>query len=174
MRKCGWDVMDIMDGCFDIRRYRRCVGKISKSTNKPTFINVRTIISLESAVAGSATAHVAGFGVKDVAAMKEAYDFNPEEHFVISETVRDFAAYRRGCFIPTTSSFFMFYIYAAPGVRMDALQNLQIIHRRHARQSTVHAPRGQHAWVAALRAITNSSIISTRWAAAAAAVHDAA
>jgi dihydroxyacetone synthase len=30
--------------------------------------------------------------------------------------------------IPITSSFFMFYLYAAPAVRMGALQHLQIIH----------------------------------------------
>jgi len=54
------------------------------------------------------------------------------------------AAYNPGTFIPVTSSFFMFYLvsrnlpesinsanfmqYAAPGVRMGALQGLQVIH----------------------------------------------
>jgi len=38
------------------------------------------------------------------------------------------AAYNRGTILPVTSSFFMFYIYAAPGVRMGALQSLQVIH----------------------------------------------
>lgn len=38
------------------------------------------------------------------------------------------AAYSPGTFIPVTSSFFMFYIYAAPAVRMGALQRLQMIH----------------------------------------------
>jgi len=54
------------------------------------------------------------------------------------------AAYNRGTFVPVTSSFFMFYLvsqflipnkfhsdlsqYAAPGVRMGALQELQVIH----------------------------------------------
>jgi dihydroxyacetone synthase len=38
------------------------------------------------------------------------------------------AAYGKGTILPVTSSFFMFYIYAAPGVRMGALQNLQTIH----------------------------------------------
>ncbi|KAK3111796.1 hypothetical protein LTR53_012582 [Teratosphaeriaceae sp. CCFEE 6253] len=38
------------------------------------------------------------------------------------------AAFRKGCILPVTSSFFMFYIYAAPGVRMGALQSLQVIH----------------------------------------------
>lgn len=38
------------------------------------------------------------------------------------------AAYNRGTFLPVTSSFFMFYLYAAPAVRMGALQRLQVIH----------------------------------------------
>ncbi|KAK3672093.1 hypothetical protein LTR78_008063 [Recurvomyces mirabilis] len=38
------------------------------------------------------------------------------------------AAFQKGAILPVTSSFFMFYIYAAPGVRMGALQSLQVIH----------------------------------------------
>jgi dihydroxyacetone synthase len=38
------------------------------------------------------------------------------------------AAYAPNTFIPVTSSFFMFYLYAAPAVRMGALQKLQVIH----------------------------------------------
>lgn len=38
------------------------------------------------------------------------------------------AAFNKGTFLPITSSFFMFYIYAAPAVRMGALQGLQQIH----------------------------------------------
>lgn len=38
------------------------------------------------------------------------------------------AAFNPGTFIPVTSSFFMFYLYAAPAVRMGALQKLQVIH----------------------------------------------
>jgi dihydroxyacetone synthase len=38
------------------------------------------------------------------------------------------AAYSPGTFLPITATFFMFYIYAAPGVRMGALSGLQVIH----------------------------------------------
>ncbi|RDL29636.1 Uncharacterized protein BP5553_10706 [Venustampulla echinocandica] len=38
------------------------------------------------------------------------------------------AAYNPGTFLPFTATFFMFYLYAAPGVRMGALSNLQVIH----------------------------------------------
>jgi dihydroxyacetone synthase len=38
------------------------------------------------------------------------------------------AAYGRGTFLPITATFLMFYLYAAPGVRMGALSGLQVIH----------------------------------------------
>nr|XP_036577936.1 dihydroxyacetone synthase [Colletotrichum truncatum]KAF6785066.1 dihydroxyacetone synthase [Colletotrichum truncatum] len=38
------------------------------------------------------------------------------------------AAYAPGCFIPITATFFMFYLYAAAGVRMGALSGLPVIH----------------------------------------------
>jgi dihydroxyacetone synthase len=38
------------------------------------------------------------------------------------------AAFSPNTIIPVTSSFFMFYLYAAPAVRMGALQRLQVIH----------------------------------------------
>lgn len=91
MEACGWDVIDVHDGCYDIPTLVRALHK-AKTNSRPTFINVRTIIGLGSAVAGKAVAHGAAFGVEDVASMKKAYGFNPEEHFVIPEKVRDFFA----------------------------------------------------------------------------------
>ncbi|OKL61013.1 hypothetical protein UA08_03583 [Talaromyces atroroseus] len=38
------------------------------------------------------------------------------------------AAYNPGTFLPLTATFFMFYLYAAPGVRMGALSHLPVIH----------------------------------------------
>lgn len=38
------------------------------------------------------------------------------------------AAYSKGTFVPISSSFFMFYLYSAPAVRMSALLHLQTIH----------------------------------------------
>ena len=92
MTACGWDVIDIVDGCFDIEGIVAALNKARASTDRPTFVNVRTVIGLGSAVAGDAVAHGAAFGAADVANMKKMYGFNPEEHFVITETVRCFFA----------------------------------------------------------------------------------
>ncbi|KAL2859581.1 Transketolase, thiamine diphosphate binding domain-containing protein [Aspergillus pseudodeflectus] len=92
MRACGWDVIDVEDGCYDVEGIVQALQKARASTDKPTFINVRTVIGLDSKVEGQAAAHGAAFGVSDVAEMKRKYGFNPEEHFVISDTVREFFA----------------------------------------------------------------------------------
>jgi dihydroxyacetone synthase len=89
MEACGWNVVDIEDGCFDIPRIVIALQE-SKQSTRPTFINVRTIIGVGSAVAGNAVAHGAAFGTKDVAAMKKAYGFNSEENFIIPDVVREF------------------------------------------------------------------------------------
>ena len=90
MRACGWDVIDIEDGCFDVEGIVRALEQARSSKEKPTFINVRTVIGLDSSVAGTAVAHGVAFGAKNVAEMKTSYGFNPEEHFVIGDAVRQF------------------------------------------------------------------------------------
>lgn len=99
------------------------------------------------------------------------------------------AAFAPGTFIPVTSSFFMFYLYAAPAVRMGALQRLQVIHAAThdsigmGEDGPTHQPielaalfrsmpnllyfrpadneETAGAWIAAIEAHTKSSIIST-------------
>ncbi|KAF2124513.1 hypothetical protein P153DRAFT_390557 [Dothidotthia symphoricarpi CBS 119687] len=92
MRACGWDVINIEDGCFDIEGIVEALNKARASTDKPTFINVRTIIGLGSAMAGDAVTHGQAFGADDVANMKKMYEFDPEVHFIISEKMRKFFA----------------------------------------------------------------------------------
>lgn len=91
MAACGWNVVDIFDGCYDVEAIIDALHA-SKSSDRPTFINVRTIIGLGSAVAGKAVAHGAAFGTADVATMKKAYGFDPEQFFVIPGEVKDFFA----------------------------------------------------------------------------------
>lgn len=91
MRACGWEVIDIQDGCFDIAGIVNAL-EASRTSDKPTFVNVRTVIGLDSKAAGTADAHGAAFGAPAVSDMKKLYGFNPEEHFVIGEEVREFFA----------------------------------------------------------------------------------
>ncbi|OAA39093.1 Transketolase [Metarhizium rileyi] len=265
MRACGWQVINVQDGCYNVKDLVQSLVQAKSSVDKPTFINVRTVIGIGSNVAGDAKAHGAAYGAEDVRNIKKSFGMNPDDHFVLHEEVYSFfadskergdaleyqwnqmlesykndhpelhqefmkrvrgeftkdwkaiipckdalptsptasrksaglicnplaeglrnmmvgtadlspsvnmiwngkvdfqhpdlktdcgingdysgryihwgirehamasvsngiAAFNKGTFLPVTSSFFMFYIYAAPGVRMGALQNLQAIH----------------------------------------------
>lgn len=93
MTACGFDVIDIEDGCYDIEGIVKALERARNSKDKPTFINIKTIIGLGSAVAGQAEAHGAAFGADDVKEMKRANGFNPDEYMIINDTVRDFFAH---------------------------------------------------------------------------------
>ena len=90
MQACGWNVIDVEDGCYDIPGLVTALNTARASTEKPTFINVRTVIGLGSAVAGQAEAHGVAFGQSDIEAMKRAQGFDPNEQFVVPDSVREF------------------------------------------------------------------------------------
>lgn len=90
MRACGWEVIEVEDGCYDVEGLVKALLQAKASTAKPTFINVRTVIGLGSKVAGDAKAHGAAFGTEDVKSIKQIFGMNPEEHFVLAETVYGF------------------------------------------------------------------------------------
>jgi len=94
MRATGWNVIDVEDGCYNVDGLVSALTEARGSREKPTFINVRTVIGLGTALAGTALAHGEDFGAKDVARLKCEYGFDPREYFVVSEQVRNFFA---GC-----------------------------------------------------------------------------
>lgn len=53
--------------------------------------------------------------------------YGVREHAMTS-IANGIAAFNPGTFIPVTSTFLIFYLYGAPGVRYGALSNLQVIH----------------------------------------------
>lgn len=90
MRACGWDVLEVEDGCYDVEGITTALMHARSSKEKPTFINVRTVIGVGSTVAGDAKAHGAAFGAEDVANIKRKFGMSPEEHFVVSDEVYDY------------------------------------------------------------------------------------
>lgn len=59
-------------------------------TGKPTFLNIRTVIGHSSQKQNTGAAHGAALGEEDVAYVKKALGFNPEEKFVVPEKVYDY------------------------------------------------------------------------------------
>jgi len=89
MRACGWNVIDVFQGESNIQGITEALFK-ARVSDKPTFINIRTIIGIGSAVAGKAKAHGAAFGAEDVGNIKRAFGLNPEEHYGVPDSVYEF------------------------------------------------------------------------------------
>ena len=89
MRASGWNVVDIMNGNEDIVGIVEALDN-AKYSDRPTFINIRTIIGVGSNIQGKKEAHGAALGIDDVYQIKQRFGMNPEEHFVIPDSVRKF------------------------------------------------------------------------------------
>lgn len=63
---------------------------MARTSDKPTFINVRTTIGFGSLGAGDAKVHGAALGVDDVANIKKTFGLNPDEHFYLPQDVYEF------------------------------------------------------------------------------------
>ncbi|KAF5520744.1 Dihydroxyacetone synthase [Colletotrichum aenigma] len=90
MRACGWNVIEIEDGNWDVEAIVRAMDSARNSSDKPTFINIHTVIGIGSAVAGNAKAHGAAYGPADVANIKKNFGMDPEQHFVVSGQVYNY------------------------------------------------------------------------------------
>lgn len=90
MRACNWDVVDIEDGCFDVDGIVAALKQARSSREKPTFVNIRTVIGVGSSVAGDAVAHGVALPEDGVRAMKETWGFNPDESLKLPDEMKDF------------------------------------------------------------------------------------
>ncbi|KAL4913597.1 transketolase [Aspergillus aurantiobrunneus] len=89
MRATGFNVVDFFDGDWDVVGIANTLIA-ARSSDKPTFINIRTTIGVGSALAGTAKAHGAALGVENLANFKKTFGLNPEEHYIIPQDVYDF------------------------------------------------------------------------------------
>ena len=56
MRACGWAVLEISNGCYDVQGIVAALQYAKTIRGKPVFVNVRTVIGLGTSVAGTAKA----------------------------------------------------------------------------------------------------------------------
>ncbi|KAL7756924.1 hypothetical protein ACKLNR_013917 [Fusarium oxysporum f. sp. zingiberi] len=91
MEATGWNVLDVFDGDSDVTAIVNALIA-ARSSDKPTFINIRTTIGFGSAAAGNAKTHGAALGVDDVANIKKSFGLDSNEHFHIPQDVYDLFA----------------------------------------------------------------------------------
>lgn len=83
----GWDTYFVEDG-NDIEKIRETI-EIAKTTDKPSFIEIKTKIGYGSVVEGSAKAHGAPIGRENIPSLKEKLGLDFEEEFYIPQEVKD-------------------------------------------------------------------------------------
>ncbi|KAK2594011.1 hypothetical protein QQS21_008273 [Conoideocrella luteorostrata] len=85
MRACGWHVLDILDGSYDVLNIVAALRLSKTNTGKPTFINIRTVIGLGTHVAGTFKAHHGAFDKESIAISKRIAGQDPNTTHQIPE-----------------------------------------------------------------------------------------
>ncbi|KTC81059.1 transketolase [Legionella cherrii] len=80
-----WQVIEAVDG-HDMDAIEQAILKAQANTTQPTLIICKTVIGLGSSVAGSEKAHGSALGAKDVANVREFFNWDYEP-FVIPDTI---------------------------------------------------------------------------------------
>ncbi|KAK9249400.1 transketolase [Lipomyces tetrasporus] len=92
MRACGWNVIEVEDGYYDIAAIICAMKAARESNDKPTFINIHTIIGVGSKIEGDARAHGSAFGESEVRNIKIANAMDPDRRFYVPSEVYSFFA----------------------------------------------------------------------------------
>lgn len=85
MRSCGWAVLEITDGNYDVSTIVSALRYAETVRGKPVFINVRTVIGVGTSVAGTAKAHHGVFDKDSVRKSKVAAGLDPDETHVVPD-----------------------------------------------------------------------------------------
>ncbi|KAF9336381.1 Transketolase [Podila minutissima] len=86
----GWHVQIVADGNNDLKAIAMAIEEAQKVTNKPSLIKVFTTIGFGSLNQGTEKVHGSPLKADDIVQLKKAFGFNPEEHFVVPQTIYDF------------------------------------------------------------------------------------
>ena len=85
----GWHVQHV-DDANDLRLLRKAIANAQAETAKPSLIVVRSHIAYGAPHAvDTAKSHGAPLGEDEVRATKDALGWNPDEHFVVPDDVRE-------------------------------------------------------------------------------------
>lgn len=85
MRACGWHVLDILDGSYDVQAIVSALNLARINMGKPTFINIRTVIGLGTMVAGTFKAHHGVFDKESIERSKRIAGQDPNTTHQIPE-----------------------------------------------------------------------------------------
>ncbi|KAK1847733.1 transketolase [Colletotrichum chrysophilum] len=85
----GWEVLTVEDGNSDLDSIEKAIAQAQKSKDKPTLIQLKTIIGFGSLQQGTHGVHGSPLKADDIKQLKEKFGFNPEQSFVVPQEVYD-------------------------------------------------------------------------------------
>ncbi|CAM9426849.1 unnamed protein product [Chrysoparadoxa australica] len=85
----GWSTSTV-DDANDLTAMQAAIDAAKAVTDKPSIIKIKTIIGFGSQKQGTHGVHGAPLGAEDTISVKKAFGFNPEEHFVVPDDVKEF------------------------------------------------------------------------------------
>jgi len=83
----GWHTLNIKRGDFDMEGITRAIEEAKKVKDKPSIIKVTTTIGFGSINQGKESVHGSSLKADDIAQLKKAFGFNPDEKFVVPKEV---------------------------------------------------------------------------------------
>jgi transketolase len=83
----GWDVVHV-DDANDTASFAAALDRFKATTDKPTFIVVRSVIGYGSSIQGTAKAHGEGMTPEDIQGTKKAYGWPENSDFLVPDGVQ--------------------------------------------------------------------------------------
>src|SRR3954454_12248823 len=84
----GWHVVEVGDA-NELPALEQAIDAGMKETQRPTLVRVRSIIGWPSPEMGTSDVHGKALGEENVRATKERLGWDPDEHFVVPDDVRE-------------------------------------------------------------------------------------
>jgi len=85
----GWQVLTVEDGDNDLEGIEAAIKKAQEVKDKPTLIQLKTIIGYGSKQQGTHGVHGSPLKADDIKQLKEKFGFNPEQSFAVPQEVYD-------------------------------------------------------------------------------------
>lgn len=85
----GWFTQSVSDGNESLEDIQNAINK-AKNQDKPSLIKIRTTIGYGSSKAGSHSVHGAPLGAVDLEQVKQKFQFDPKQSFVVPNEVGEF------------------------------------------------------------------------------------
>ncbi|KHN98997.1 Transketolase [Metarhizium album ARSEF 1941] len=95
MRASGWHVIDVDGGTYDVQAIVAALRLARASHGKPVFLNVRTVIGADTAMAGTAKAHHGPFDKSSIERSKALAGLSPQSSHQIPQSCLDFFRERK-------------------------------------------------------------------------------